>query len=116
MRQKFSTMDEYIGSFPSDVQKILETIKTTIRKALPTAKEAISYNIPTFKEKKNIIHFAAFTHHIGVYPILQKGTPEMMEELAPYVHGKGTLQFPLNKPIPYELIGRVAKMRAMEVE
>lgn len=115
MRKKFTTIDEYIQHFPSDVQILLEKIRTTIRTVLPHAKEVISYNIPTFKGKKNIIHFAAFAHHIGVYPIIQ-GTPEMMKKLAPFSKGKGTLQFPLDKPIPYGLIADVAKMRAMEVE
>lgn len=112
---KFTSIDEYIQSFPENTQKILETIRTTIQKQLPKAKEVISYNIPTFKGKKNIIHFAAFTHHIGVYPIIN-GTAEMMKELQPYIKGKGTLQFPYSEPIPYELIGRVAKMRELEVE
>lgn len=115
MREKFTTVDEYIQHFPSDVQTILEKVRTTISAVLPNAKEIISYNIPTFKGKKNIIHFAAFAHHIGIYPIIQ-GTPEMMKKLAPYSKGKGTLQFSLDKPIPYDLIAEVAKMREEEVE
>ena len=104
-------IDEYIARFPADVQKILHSIRQTIRKAAPDAAEAISYQIPTFKiNGKNFIHFAAFKNHIGLYPA-PRGVDEFAEELSNYDGGKGTVQFPLDKPIPYDLITRIVKFR-----
>ncbi|WP_216853374.1 iron chaperone [Phytoactinopolyspora halotolerans] len=103
-----STIDEYIGSFPDDVQDVLREVRSTIRTALPDAAEKISYQIPTFTlNGRNVVHFAAWTHHISVYP-LPAGDEAFQRELAPYVAGKGTAKFPLDKPIPYDLIGRLA--------
>ena len=103
-------IDEYIARFPADVQKILNSIRQTIRKAAPGATEAISYQIPTFKiNGKNVIHFAAFKNHIGLYPA-PRGVDEFAE-LSNYGGGKGTVQFPLDKPIPYELIARIVKFK-----
>ncbi len=106
-------IDEYITGFPSDVQKILEKIRRTIRKAAPDAEEAISYQIPAFKLKGNLIFFAAYKRHIGLYPA-PRGSEEFKEELAGYEGGKGTVQFPLDKPIPYDLISRITKFRVKE--
>ena len=104
-------IDEYIAEFPIDVQKVLQKIRLTIRNAAPDATEAISYQIPTFRlSGKNVIHFAAFKTHIGLYPA-PRGVAEFDEELANYKGGKGTVQFPLDKPIPYELITRIMKFR-----
>jgi uncharacterized protein YdhG (YjbR/CyaY superfamily) len=104
-------IDEYIAGFPADVQKILERIRTTIHKAAPNATEAISYQIPTFKiNGKNFIHFAAFKKHIGLYPA-PRGVDEFEPELSSYEGGKGTVQFPLDKAIPYELMTRIVKFR-----
>jgi len=106
------TIDEYIAEFPADVQKILQKIRATIRKAAPGAAEAISYQIPTFKlDGKNMIHFAAFKTHIGLYPA-PRGVAEFEDELADYRRGKGTVQFPLDKPIPYGLITRIVRCRS----
>ena len=108
------TMDEYIAGSPSDVQEILQKIKRTIRKAAPDAEETISYQIPTFTLKgKYLIYFAAYKKHIGVYPV-PAGDAELNEELAAYQAGKGTLQFPLDKPIPYNLITKIVKLRVKE--
>lgn len=105
-------IDDYIKAFPADVQKILQKVRKTIRKAAPHATEAISYQIPTFKlNGKNIIHFAAFKTHIGVYPA-PRGVDGFREELAAYKGGKGTVQFPLDKAIPFDLISRIAKYMA----
>ena len=108
------TIDEYIASFPSDVQEILQKIRMTIRKAAPDAEETISYEIPTFNLKgKYLIYFAAYKKHIGVYPV-PAGDAKLNEELSVYRTGKGTLQFPLNKPIPYNLITKIVKLRVKE--
>lgn len=106
-------IDEYIEGFPEDVQKILEKIRSTISKAAPDAEEAIKYQILTFTLNGNLVHFAAFKNHIGFYPA-PRGIEEFQEELAAYQTGKGTLQFPLDKPIPFGLISRVVKFRAKE--
>ena len=107
------TIDEYIAGFPKDVQAILEQVRTTIRKAAPNAEEKISYQMPTFTLKGNLVHFAAFKNHIGFYPI-PSGIEEFKEELSAYEQGKGSVQFPLDKPIPYDLISRIVKFRVKE--
>ena len=106
------SIDQYIEGFPSKVQKLLQKIRKTIQKAAPDAVEAISYQIPTFKLNGNLIHFAAFQKHIGVYP--RPRVPEFEEDLAGYEGGKGTVQFPLDEPIPYELITRITKFRVQK--
>jgi uncharacterized protein YdhG (YjbR/CyaY superfamily) len=104
-------IDEYISGFPEDVQKILQKIRQAIRKAAPRTTEAISYQIPTFKlNGKNLIHFAAFKKHIGIYPA-PRDVAEFEQELAQYEGGKGTVQFPLDRPIPYKLITRIVKYK-----
>jgi uncharacterized protein YdhG (YjbR/CyaY superfamily) len=106
-------IDEYIAGFPDDVQEILEKIRMTIREAAPEAEERISYQIPTFNLKGNLVHFAAFKKHIGLYPA-PRGVEEFKEELSAYKGGKGTVRFPLDKPIPFDLISRIAKFRVKE--
>ncbi|MGI0024288.1 MAG: iron chaperone [Nitrososphaera sp.] len=97
-------MDEYIKTFPKDVQGILEKMRQTIRKVAPEATEAISYQMPTFKlNGKNLVHFAAFKNHIGFYPI-PSGIEAFKKELSPYKQGKGSVQFPIDRPIPYDLV------------
>lgn len=109
------TIDEYIGRFPAEVQAILQKIRTTIREAVPEAEETISYQMPTFKLRgKYLAYFAAFKHHIGFYPT-PSGIEALKEEVAPYEAGKGTLRFPLDKPIPYELITKIIAVREKEV-
>ncbi len=107
------TIDEYIASFPTDVQVILEKIRETIREAAPDAQETISYQIPTFKLRGNLVYFAAFKSHIGFYPI-PTGMEKFKKELSLYKQGKGSVQFPLAKPIPYGLIRRIVKFRVEE--
>ena len=107
------TIDEYIAGFPKDVQEILEQIRMTIREAAPDAEEKISYQMPTFTLKGNLVYFAAFKNHIGFYPI-PSGIEEFKEELSAYEQGKGSVQFPLDKPIPYDLISRIVKFRVKE--
>ena len=114
MNEQFKTIDEYIKTFPPDVQKILEKMRQTIRKAAPEAVEAISYQMPTFKlNGKNLVHFAAFKKHIGFYPI-PSGIEAFKKELSPYVSGKGSAQFPLDQPIPYDLVKKIVIFRVKE--
>ncbi len=108
-----TTIDEYIAGFPPDVQEILEEIRTTIREAAPGAEETIRYAIPTFTLKGNLVHFAAFKRHIGFYPA-PTGMEQFQSELSPYASGKGTAQFPLDGPIPYDLIRRIVQFRVKE--
>jgi uncharacterized protein YdhG (YjbR/CyaY superfamily) len=114
MNTKPKKIEEYISNFPNDVQKILEKIRTTIKKAADQAEETISYAIPTFKlNGKSLVHFAAFKNHIGFYAT-PTGHVEFKEELSKYKQGKGSVQFPLDKPIPYDLIKRILKFRVKE--
>ncbi len=107
-------MDEYISLFPTDVQTILEKIRLTIKKAAPTAQETINYQMPTFTLHGNLVHFAAFKNHIGFYPT-PSGIENFRKELSVYEGAKGSVRFPLDKPIPYALIGKIVKFRVKEV-
>jgi len=107
-------IDEYIAGFPNDVQEILDKIRMTIRKAAPDAEETISYQIPTFTLKgRYLVYFAAYKKHIGLYPA-PRGIEEFKEELSVYEGGKGTVRFPLDKPIPFDLIRKIVKFRVKE--
>lgn len=110
---KARNIDEYIAAFPKDVQKKLEEMRATIRKAAPDAQEAISYAIPTFKQRGNLVHFAAFKNHIGFYPA-PRGIEAFKKELARYEGGKGTIQFPLDEPLPLSLITKIVKFRVKD--
>ena len=107
------TIDEYIAGFPEDIREILEKVRETIRRAAPEATEKISYQMPTFYLNGNLVHFAAFKKHIGLYPA-PSGVEAFQEELAPYVKAKGSIQFPLDKPVPYDLIARITAFRVQE--
>jgi len=109
----YKTIDEYIQSFPPDVQQPLERMRQTIREEVPEATEAISYNMPAFKLNGILVWFAAFKNHIGFYP-RPSGIEAFTKELAPYKSTKGAVQFPLNKPVPYELVRKVVRFRAKE--
>ena len=113
MKRQFKTIDEYIETFPTDVQSILEEIRQTIRKAAPEAVEAISYQMPTFKLNGNLVHFAAHKNHIGFYPA-PSGVEAFKKELAPYKWSKGSVQFPLDKPIPFDLVKKIVIVRVKE--
>lgn len=109
------TIDEYIITHPKEVQQILEKIRHTVHKAAPEAMESINYGIPTFKlNGKNLVHFAAFSKHIGFYPS-PDAIVKFKKELAGYKQAKGSVQFPLDKPIPYELIESITKFRAKTI-
>jgi len=104
-------IDEYIAGFPPDIQMILESIRLAIRKAVPDAQETIKYQMPTFTLNGNLIHFAAFKNHIGLYPV-PRGNAEFKAELSAYEGENSTVRFPLDKPMPFDLIKRIAKFRA----
>ena len=106
-------IDEYIAGFPHDVQEILGKIRMTIRKAAPDAEEAIKYQMPAYVLKGNLVYFAAHKKHIGFYPT-PTGIEQFKSELSVYEGGKGSVQFPLDEPIPYELIGKVVRFRVKE--
>jgi len=116
MRTKRSapqTIDEYIAGFPPAVQKILQKIRRTVRKAAPDAEETIKYQMPTFTLKGNLVHFAAFQKHIGFYPA-PTGIEEFKQELSVYEGGRGSVRFPLDQPIPFDLIRRIVRFRVKE--
>jgi len=106
-------MDAYIGSFPDEVREILERIRMTIRKAAPRAEEKIAYGIPTFTLNGNLVHFGAFKKHIGFYPT-SSGIAKFKRELSAYKGSRGTVQFPFDEPVPYDLIGKIVKFRVQE--
>lgn len=107
-------VDEYLAAFPPHVQAIMETIRATIKEAAPGVEETISYLMPAFKLKgHSLVHIAAYKKHIGLYPA-PNGVAQFEDALAMYGSGKGTLKFPLDQPIPFELIGEIVKFRAAE--
>ena len=107
------TIDEYIADFPPDVQAILKKLRATIRKAAPDAEEAMKYRLPTFVLNGNLVHFGAFKKHIGFYAT-PTGNEKFRKELSAYEGAKGSVQFPLDKPIPYDLVSRMVKFRVKE--
>jgi uncharacterized protein YdhG (YjbR/CyaY superfamily) len=109
----FTSIDEYIAMFPKEIQKILQEIRATIKAAAPEAEEKISYQMPTFTLNGNLVHFAAFKKHIGFYPV-PTGIEKFKKELSVYQGAKGSVQFPLDKPMPYALISKIVKFRVME--
>ncbi len=110
---RITSLDEYIANFPMETQKILEEIRATIKAAAPEAQERISYQMPTFFLNGNLVHFAAFKSHIGFYPV-PSGIEKFKKELSVYHQGKGSVQFPLDKPMPLELITKIVKFRVKE--
>jgi len=113
--KKFETMDEYIGSFPRNVQRVLEKLRDTIRGTAPEVLESISYDMPTFKlNGERLVYFSAWKNHIGFYSI-PKGNEAFKKELSPYAGQKGSLRFPLDKPIPYDLVKKIVMLRMREI-
>lgn len=112
LRPKFATIDEYLDSVPPEPRAVLAEIRRRVKTLVPAAEETISYGMPAFRLKKVFFYFAAFKKHIGIYPPV--GDPALVAELARYRGPKGNLSFPLDEPIPYELIGRVAVALARE--
>ncbi len=107
------TIDDYIKNYPKSTQKILEQLRATIKKAVPKAEEKISYGIPTFTLNGNLVHFGAFEKHIGFYPT-SSGISAFKKEISKYENSKGTVRFPINKPIPFNLITKIVKFRVKE--
>ena len=112
-KTNFQSVDEYITTFPEETQKILKEIRATIKAAAPNAEEKISYQMPTFFLSGNLIHFAAFKNHIGIYPT-PSGTEAFKEEISQYQGAKGSIRLPLDKPMPLKLISRIVKFRVAE--
>lgn len=108
------TIDDYIAGFPHEVQNILEKIRRAIRKAAPGAEETIKYQIPTFTLKGNLVSFAAYKKHIGIYPA-PKGTQKFNEELSVFRAAKASVRFPLDKPIPFDLVSQIVIFRVREL-
>ncbi len=108
-----ATIDDYISSFAPDVRVVLEKIRLTIRRAAPDAQESISYQMPAFKQRGVLVYFAAWKRHIGLYPPIS-GDEKLNKAVAPYAGEKGNLQFPLDQPIPYSLIGRIVRLRVKQ--
>ena len=106
-------IDEYILKFPPETQEILRTLRKVIKESAPDAVEKINYQMPTFVLQGNLVHFAAYKNHIGLYPT-PSGTDSFKLELAEYKRGKGSIRFPIEKPLPYELIRKIVKFRAIE--
>ena len=113
MKKDITTIDEYIADFPQDVQKLLQQVRATIKKAAPKAEEKIGYGIPTFTLNGNLVHFGGYKNHIGFYPA-PAGLKAFEKELAPYLAGKGTAQFPIDKPLPLGLISEIVKFRVKQ--
>src|SRR5271155_4334281 len=106
-------IDGYISQFPADVQAILERVRATIHYAAPEAKETISYLMPAFKQHGILVYFAAWQKHIGLYPPIS-GDKALEKAIARYAGPKRNLQFPLDQPIPHDLIGRIVKLRVKQ--
>jgi uncharacterized protein YdhG (YjbR/CyaY superfamily) len=113
MKPQFKTIDEYIKSYPEDIQVILEKLRQTIREAAPGAEEVISYRMPAFKLNGILVYFAAYKNHIGFYPT-SSGINAFKSEISRYPVSKGTVQFPLDKPIPYGLVKKIVAFRVKE--
>jgi Uncharacterized conserved protein len=114
MKIDFKSVDEYIKSFPNDIQLLLDRVRATIREKAPEATESISYGMPAYKiNGKPLVYFAGFKNHIGFYAT-PTGHSKFAEELSKYKQGKGSVQFPLNKPIPFDLIGAIVQYRVNE--
>lgn len=115
-KKGFRNIDEYIAAFPENVQSLLQELRQVIRDAAPEAKEAISYQMPTFKLNGNLVHFAAWKNHIGFYPGGSSAIESFKKELSPFKQAKGTIQFPLDKPIPFNLVKKIVKFRVKQNE
>jgi uncharacterized protein YdhG (YjbR/CyaY superfamily) len=109
----YSTIDEYIATFPKDIQAILGAIRQAIRESAPNAEETISYQMPAFRLNGTLVYFAAFKNHIGFYPT-SSGITAFKKELSQYEVSKGTIRFPLIKPIPLDLVKKIVKYRVKE--
>lgn len=113
MNTEIKSIDQYIATQPDDVAAILEKVRATIRNVIPEVEETINYGIPTFKYHGNLVHFAGYKNHIGFYPGAS-GVEAFTSEIKPYNTSKGTIQFQLNEPIPYDLIAKITTFRVQQ--
>jgi uncharacterized protein YdhG (YjbR/CyaY superfamily) len=113
IKNKILTIDEYISGYPKNVQVILNNLRKIVKEVAPEAKETINYQIPTFQLKGNLVHFAAYSKHIGFYPT-PSAISAFRKELSVYQGAKGSVQFPINQPIPYKLVKRIVEYRVKE--
>lgn len=114
-KKKFETIDEYIETFPENVQDILQEMRRVIIKSAPEAEETISYGMPTFKLNGNLVHFAAYKNHIGFYPT-PSGIETFKEELSHYKSSKGAVQFPIDEPVPLDIVEKIVIFRVNEIK
>jgi uncharacterized protein YdhG (YjbR/CyaY superfamily) len=112
-KASYNTIDEYILNFPPEIQEILKKLRKVIKESVPNAEEKISYQMPTFAMYGNLVYFAVCKKHIGFYPT-PSGIDAFKNELSEYKVAKGSVQFPIDKPLPYELISRIVKFRVAE--
>lgn len=112
-KASYASIDEYIASFVPETRAILQQLREVIRESAPDATEKISYQMPTFALHGNLVHFAAYPRHIGFYPA-PSGIAAFQQELSSYKTSKGAVQFPIDEPLPYELIGKMVRFRAAE--
>ncbi len=112
---KFKSVDEYFSAFPASTKKILQQVRDTIKKAAPNAEEVISYNMPAIKLKSVLVYYAAYENHIGFYPTAS-GIEAFKKEFANYKWSKGAVQFPLDEPMPLQLITKIVQFRVNEVQ
>ncbi|GBF40610.1 iron chaperone [Leptospira johnsonii] len=113
IKNTFQSIDEYIKTFPKEVQSILQELRKTIQETAPEASEKISYQIPTFYLNGNLVHFAAYKNHIGFYPGAS-GIAKFKKEIDKYKNAKGSVQFPINQPLPFDLVRKIVKFRVGE--
>ncbi len=112
-KKQYKNIDEYIAGFPEDIQSILQNLRRVIHEAAPEAQETISYSMPAFRQNGILVYFAAFKDHIGFFPT-SSGVSAFTKELTPYDTSKGTIRFPLDEPIPINLIKKIVKFRVQE--
>lgn len=112
-RKAYNSIDEYIADFPEGIQKILNELRAVIKAAAPDAQERISYQMPTFSQNGNLVHFAAYQHHIGFYPT-PSGIEKFKRELSAYEGSKGAIRFPIDQSLPFELISQIVAFRVKE--
>ncbi len=112
-KTQYKSIDEYISSYPANIQQILQNLRRVIHEAAPEAQETISYGMPAFKQNGVLVYFAAFKDHIGFFPT-SSGVAAFRKELAGYDTSKGTIRFPLDKPIPFTLVIKIVKFRVQE--
>lgn len=111
--KKIKTIDQYLDAFPPEVKKVMEKIRQVIRQVAPDAIETIKYGIPTFVHNGNLVHFGGYKNHVGFYPA-PSGIEAFKKQLVKYQSGKGTIRFPINKPVPFDLIKQIVKFRVKQ--